>query len=102
MADHEMCKEQRRVCRDLFTKDVKRLEERFNYTDQALVIQQAEIKRRMHEANDIKKEFTQQMVDLQLQVGTLETRSALWLRFIGFGLALLQIIIAVILKVTIK
>ena len=46
-----------RACARLWGADVKRLEERFLFTDKALDIQRKEIERRMHESNDIKKEF---------------------------------------------
>lgn len=98
MADQEYEAHQR-ACARLWSADIKRLEERFHFTDRALDIQRKEIKRRMHESNDIKKEFSKTMSDLKIQVSTLEAKSALWLRMIGFGLATLQIIIGITLSV---
>ena len=82
----------------LWSADIKRLEERFLFTDKALSVQQKEIERRMHEGNDIKKEFSNKMGQLQVQVSTLEAKSALWLKMIGFGLAMLQVVIGIILS----
>ena len=42
------------------------------------------------------------MIDLRVQVNTLETKSALWLKMIGFGLAILQITIGIILRISLR
>ena len=102
MADQEQCKNQRINCEKSFSKDIKRIEERFISTDKALEVQQKELERRMHESNDIKKEFSASMIDLRVQVNTLETKSALWLKMIGFGLAILQITIGIILRISLR
>jgi len=99
MVDQKQCEANQTVCTKLWGADIKRLEERFLFTDKALDIQRKEIERRMHESNDIKKEFSKTMSDLKIQVSTLEAKSALWLRMIGFGLATLQIIIGITLSV---
>ena len=102
MADQEQCKDQMNMCSRIFGGEVKRIEERFISTDKALDIQQKELERRMHESNDIKKEFSIAMIDLRVQVNTLETKSALWLKMIGFGLAILQITIGIILRISLS
>ena len=102
MADQEQCKDQMNMCSRIFGGEVKRIEERFISTDKALDIQQKELERRMHESNDIKKEFSVAMIDLRVQVNTLETKSALWLKMIGFGLAILQITIGIILRISLR
>ena len=102
MADQEQCKAQRINCDRSFSKDINRLEERFIFTDKALGVQQKELERRMHDANDIKKEFSASMIDLRVQVNTLETKSALWLKIIGFGLAILQVTIGIILRISLR
>lgn len=97
--EQEQCKTQQNNCEKMWTKDIKRLEERFTFTDKALKIQDDEIKRRMKEANDIKHEFSKMMGVLQVQVSTLEARNALWLKMVAFGLGFLQVVIAIIFKV---
>ena len=102
MADQEQCKDQMNMCSRIFGGEVKRIEERFISTDKALDIQQKELERRMHESNDIKKEFSASMIDLRVQVNTIETKSALWLKIMGFGLAILQITIGIILRISLR
>jgi len=102
MADQEHCKDQMNMCSRIFSGEVKRIEERFTSTDKALGVQQKELEHRMHDANDIKKEFSASMIDLRVQVNTLETKSALWLKMIGFGLAILQITIGIILRISLR
>ena len=99
MVEQGQCKTQQNTCEKIWTKDIARLEERFLYTDRALKIQEEEIRRRMKEGNDIKHEFGKAMGDLQVQVSTLEAKNALWLKMVAFGLAFLQIVIAIIFKV---
>jgi len=102
MSDQDHIKDQFEVCERLHSKDMKRIYEKFKSTDDALKINQKELERRMHESNDIKKDFTEKMVNLQIQVGSLETKSALWMKMVGFGLAILQVIIGLAIRFSIR
>jgi len=97
MTEREQCEARQRTCARLWSADIKRLEERFMFIDKALGIQNTELLRRLQEANNIKGEFANKVSDLKLKVATLEANSSLWLKIIGFGLAVLQIVIGVVL-----
>jgi hypothetical protein len=84
-------KDQREICKQLWKGDIQRLEERFVSTDKALTIQQTEIQRRMHEANEIKKEFGNKVILIEQRVSALETRSVVWIGVIIFAFTILEI-----------
>ena len=71
MDDKEQCKAQADTCRRLFDKDIDRIMDRFNSTDKALKLQQAEMERRMSEGNNIKHEFSDKINDLNIQASNI-------------------------------
>jgi len=104
------CITQRSICKDIFAGDYRELNEKIISLKSAQKVQEDELKRRMHEANDIKKEFSNMMSDLKVKVNTLETKGTIQakaleytttnrLKLVTIGLVALQIIIGIILKV---
>jgi len=80
-------------CEKIWLKDVGIVSERLNGIDRALNVQAAELERRMHESNNLKKEFGHALSLVESRVLKLETRSVVWITVIGAIFALLQIVL---------
>lgn len=102
MPDREQHKAQFEICKLLFYKDVKRLEERFQLMDKALILHDQVMEHRLESLNQLREEVTRdrnkfvtrEVFDLvDKRLASVETRSTVWVGVIIVAFAVLEVIL---------
>jgi len=93
--DRKPCKAQRDICEKLWTGESKTINERIAGIRDAQVVQARELERRMHESNDIKKEFGAKLSSMNNRLIKIETWSIVYVFLIGIGFTVLQIVLRI-------
>jgi predicted transcriptional regulator len=102
MPDREHIKAQFEICKTLFYKDVKRLEERFIFMDKALELHDKVMEHRLKSLNELREEVTRdrnkfvtkEVFDLvDKRLASVETRSTVWVGVIIVAFAVLEVIL---------
>ena len=89
------CSAQREICEKLWTSEFKTMNERINGIREAQKVQANELERRMHESNDIKKDFGTKLTSMNSRLIKMETWSIVYVFLMGIGFTVLQIVLRV-------
>ena len=89
------CSAQREFCEKLWTSEFKTMNERINGIRESQKVQANELERRMHESNDIKKEFGAKLASMNNRLIKMETWSIVYVFLMGIGFTVLQIVLRV-------
>ena len=75
--------------------ETKTINERILSIREAQTVQAKELERRMHEANDLKKEFGEKLTSINNRLIKIETWSIVYVFLIGLGFTILQIVLRI-------